>query len=117
MYALVGMNDRQLGSYETAYRAHMAASWDTRWSLVSTIHQLESATENSDGDAIQHFRAVAARLWNEVRTPDEGFDQSLGSILERKQLRRYQEWKDAMLRASQAQQRLNARSALADGAP
>jgi hypothetical protein len=93
----------------------MAASWDTRWSLVSTLHQLDHAVDDSDAVAVQRYQAIGARLWSEVRTLDEGFDVSLGTILERKQLRRYQEWKQAMLRATQAQLRLASRSALADG--
>jgi hypothetical protein len=115
MYALVGMNDRQLGAYEAAYRAHMAASWDTRWNLVSTLHQLDRAVQDSDADAAQQLRAIVGQLWSQVRTLDEGFDQSLATILEHKQLRRYQEWKQAMQRAWQAQQRVAANSALADG--
>jgi hypothetical protein len=115
MYALVGMNDRQLGAYEAAYRAHMAASWDTRWNLVSTLHQLDRAVQDSDADEAQQLRAIVGQLWSQVRTLDEGFDQSLGTILEHKELRRYQEWKQAMQRAWQAQQRVAASSALADG--
>ena len=115
MYALVGMDDRQLGAYDAAYRAHMAASWDTRWNLVSALHRLDRADQDSDGEAVQQLRAIAGRLWTQVWTLDEGFDQSLGTILERKQLRRYQEWKQAMERATQAQLRLAARSGLANG--
>lgn len=107
MYAVAGLDDRQLAQYLGAYRAHMAATWNTRYAVMSSLQMLERAMQNSDSDAVEYYQLLTGQLWQQVRTQDESFDLALGAILHKGQLRRYREWGGAWERGTRVQQRLD----------
>jgi hypothetical protein len=110
MYAVVGRDDRQLAQYLAAYRAHMAATWNTRYALMSALKMVNRADKNADVDAVRYYEVVARQLWRELSTGDESFDLAASAILRKSQVRRYREWKAAWQHGAQVQQRLDARA-------
>ena len=108
MYAVAGLDDRQLAQYRGAYPAHMAATWNIRYAVISSLRMLERATQNSDSDAVRYYQLLTGQLWQQVRTQDESFDLALGAILHKGQLKRYREWRGAWERETRAQQRVDA---------
>lgn len=107
---ITGMDERRMEQYVAAYRAHMAATWTTRWSLVSSVRMLDRAMENSDEDAARYYHVLAEQLWRKVSAQDTAFDISLSAILREDQLQRYRRWKQAWLRAAEAQRRMEGAS-------
>lgn len=115
IYSIVGMDDPQLVRYVAAYRAHMAATWDTRWGLMSALRAMDRAAQRSDADALRYYQLTAGALWRSLRTQDQDFESSLGSILHPDQLRRFRSWRDAWLRGALLQQRIASQRAIAEG--
>jgi hypothetical protein len=107
MYAVVGMNERQLAQYLVAYRAHMAATWNTRYTVMSSLRMLERAVQNADADAERYYQVVTAQLWKQVSSQDQSFDLALAALLTRPQLQRYRDWRTAWQRGTRVQQHLD----------
>lgn len=106
MYALARLSDTQMAQYLAAYRAHMAATWNTRMATMSALKMLDRAHKNADADAVRYYRVITDQLWRQIRTNDLGFDAALGSILPQHQLASYRDWREAWERGTRAEQRL-----------
>lgn len=106
MYALAGLSDTQMAQYLAAYRAHMAATWNTRAATMSSLKMMDRALKNADADAVRYYRLLTDQLWRQIRADDVGFDAALGSILPQQQLASYRDWREAWERGTRALQRL-----------
>jgi hypothetical protein len=106
MYALTGMNERQLAQYLAAYQAHMAGTWNTRVATVSASNMMERAMRNSDAGAARYYQLLTDHLWEKLRRQDQGFDIALAALLTPRQLESYRRWRAAWERGSRARQRI-----------
>jgi hypothetical protein len=106
MYALTDMNDRQLAQYLTAYRAHMAGTWNSRVATVSALNMMHRALKNSDAGAARYYQLLTDHLWARLRNQDQGFDIALAALLTPRQLESYRRWRSAWERGSRVRQRI-----------
>lgn len=85
---------------------HMAATWNTRYALMSALRMLERAVGSSDSHAEGYYHVITDQMWRQVRLQDESFELALGTILHEPQLQRYRTWMATWHRGTQVQQRL-----------
>lgn len=85
----------------------MAATWNTRYAVMSSLQMLERAGQNSDADAESYYQLLTAQLWKQVKSQDESFDLALGSLLSKGQLQHYRHWRAAWERGTRVQQHLD----------
>lgn len=104
--AVRGEARAQLTQYLAAYRAHMAATWNTRVAIMSALKMMDRAMQSSDSDAVRYYHLGIAQLWGQLRTQDQDFEAALGSILRKGELRSYQAWQVRWERGAETQQRL-----------
>lgn len=107
MSGLTSMSDEQLAQYLAAYRAHMAATWQSRVATMSALRMMNRAYQNSDAYMERFYNLVLDRLWSRLRGQDEAFDLAIAAILSKKQLTSYRAWKATWEQAARLQQQLD----------
>ena len=106
LYAIVSLDRDQLYRYAAAYRAHMSATWETRYGVASAVKLLDRAVEQRDEDAARYYGALTDRLWSRVVEEDRGFDEVVEALLRKGQQKQYREWKRRLARGADEQGRL-----------